>query len=227
MEVKKNEKANLEHKRGLFLQLGFVISISLILIAFEWTSQPEGVSDLTQMDDMEFEEEVIPVTRREEAKPPPPPPPPKVTEVLNIVDDDVEIEDELVIEDMEADQETEMQIVEFDDEEEAEEEEVFFIVEDMPTFRGGGLEAFRKFVQSNLEYPQIAAENGISGRVFVQFVVNQNGQVINAKVVRGVDPSLDKEALRVVNSSPSWTPGRQRGKPVRVAFTLPIVFVLQ
>ncbi len=227
MDVKKNENANLETKRGLFLQLGFVVALAIILIAFEWTSSAGALDEMTQLEEADFEEEVIPVTRQEEQKPPPPPPPPKVTEVLNVVEDDVEIEDELIIEDMDADQSTEMEIFEFDEEEQ--EEEVFFIVEDMPQFRGGGLAEFRKYVQGNLEYPQIAAENGISGRVFVQFVVDEKGAVTDAKVVRGVDPSLDKEAVRVVKNTPDgmWSPGKQRGKPVRVAFTLPIVFVLQ
>jgi len=226
MELKKSEKANLERKRGVFLQLGLIISISLILIAFEWTSSAGKLSELADIDDVEYEEEVIPVTREEQNQPPPPPPPPQVTEVLNIVEDDVELEDELEIEDMEADTDTEIEFMEFEEEEE-EEAEVFFIVEDMPTFMGGDQNEFRKYIQQNLKYPAVAAENGISGRVFVQFVVNQKGEVINAKVVRGVDPSLDKEALRVVMSSPKWTPGKQRGKPVRVAFTFPIVFVLQ
>ncbi|MFC2138663.1 energy transducer TonB, partial [Bacteroidota bacterium] len=207
-------------------QLGLIISISLILIAFEWTSSAGKLSELAGIDDVEYEEEVIPVTREEQNQPPPPPPPPQVTEVLNIVEDDVELEDELEIEDMEADTDTEIEFMEFEEEEE-EEAEVFFIVEDMPTFMGGDQNEFRKYIQQNLKYPAVAAENGISGRVFVQFVVNEKGQVINAKVVRGVDPSLDKEALRVVMSSPKWTPGKQRGKPVRVAFTFPIVFVLQ
>ncbi|MBN2521301.1 MAG: energy transducer TonB [Bacteroidales bacterium] len=227
MEIKKSEKADLEKRRGLFLQLGFILSLSVILIAFEWTSSTGKISELELLQDEEVEEEIVPITRQEQNQPPPPPPPPQVTEVLNIVDDDVELEDELIIEDMEADQNTEIEIVEFEEEEEEEEAEVFFIVEEMPEFMGGDQNEFRKFIQQNLKYPQIAAENGISGRVFVYFVVNEKGEVTNARVVRGVDPSLDKEALRVVMSSPKWNPGRQRGKPVRVAFTFPIVFVLQ
>ena len=111
--------------------------------------------------------------------------------------------------------------------EEEAEEEVFFIVEVMPQFKGGGKEKFREYIQQNLNYPPIAAENGISGRVFVQFAVNARGEVVDVVVVRGVDPALDKEAVRVIMSSPKWTPGKQRGKPVRVQFTFPIKFVLQ
>ena len=226
MEVKKSQKANLEGKRGIFIQLGFLVSLSLVLLAFEWTSSAGKLSEIEILESSDIDEEIVPVTKQEQNQPPPPPPPPAAPDILNIVDDDVELEDELIIEDMDADQNTEIQVVEFDDEEE-EEAEIFFIVEDMPTFNGGDQNEFRKFIQSNLKYPQIAAENGISGRVFVYFVVNEKGEVINAKVVRGVDPSLDKEALRVVMSSPKWTPGKQRGQPVRVAFTFPIVFVLQ
>ncbi len=105
--------------------------------------------------------------------------------------------------------------------------EVFFIVEDMPDFQGGGQDAFRRYIAENLRYPQAAAENGIEGRVFVQFTVMSDGTVQNATIVRGINPSLDREALRVVMSSPRWTPGRQRGQPVNVAFTFPINFVLQ
>ena len=115
-----------------------------------------------------------------------------------------------------------------DVEEFKEEEETFYIVEEMPTFNGGepAIE-FRKYIQQNLRYPEIAAENDISGRVIVQFAVNSQGKVVDAVVLMGVDPSLDREALRVVLSSPPWKPGKQRGKSVKVLFTFPINFVLQ
>lgn len=106
-------------------------------------------------------------------------------------------------------------------------DEVFFIVEDMPGFMGGGQDEFRRYISENLRYPQTAAENGIAGRVFVQFVVKEDGSVADARIVRGIDPSLDREAIRVVMSSPKWDPGRQRGEPVNVAFTFPINFVLE
>jgi protein TonB len=227
MELKKTDRANLEKKKGVFFQLGLVTILAITLIAFEWTSQPELNNTLGELAEVVLEEEQIPVTRQEEVKPPPPPPPPQVTEVLNIVDDDIEIEDEFIIEDVEADQDDEVEIVEYEEEEEEEEAEVFFIVEDMPSFQGKGQDGFRSYIAKNLKYPEIAAENGIQGRVFVQFTVTEKGDVTNAKVVRGVDPALDKEAVRVVLSSPKWAPGKQRGKAVRVAFTFPIVFVLQ
>ncbi len=227
MEVKKTDKANLEKKRGIFLQLGYVIVLGLVLLAFEWGTRPTNINSLGELDDLDLEEEIIPITRQQN-EPPPPPPPPQTTEVINIVEDDVEIEDELILEDTEADQDDIIEIVEFEEEEEeVNEQEVFFVVEDMPTFQGQSSDAFRIYIQKNLKYPIIAQENGISGRVFVQFDVNAKGDITNVVVVRGVDPSLDKEAVRVVKSSPKWTPGKQRGRPVRVRFTFPIVFQLQ
>ncbi len=229
MELKKSDKANLEKKKGLFLQIGLVTVLALLLIAFEWTTREVGTGSLGELADVVMEEEIIPITRPEEVQPPPPPPPPQVTETLEIVEDDVEIEDDLFIDDVEARADTRIEFSQMviAEEEEAEEAEIFFIVEDMPDFQGGGQDAFRQWIAQNLRYPQIAAENGIQGRVFVQFVVNEDGTVSNATVVRGVDPSLDREAVRVVMASPRWTPGRQRGEPVRVAFTFPINFVLQ
>ena len=226
MEIKKSDKANLEKKRSIFLELGYVIVLGLVLLAFEWGTRPKGLDSLGQIGDMDVEEEIIPITRQQNE--PPPPPPAQSTEVINIVEDDVEIEDELILEDTEADQDTEIEIVEFEEEEEVvEEAEVFFVVENMPEFQGQSSDAFRTYIQQNLKYPVIAQENGISGRVYVQFDIGPDGNVTNAMVVRGVDPSLDKEALRVVRSSPKWTPGSQRGRPVRVRFTFPIVFQLQ
>jgi protein TonB len=227
MELKKSKKADLEKRRTIFLEIGLVVVLAIILAAFEWSSKPNMENTLGELADMDLEEEIIPITREQEVKPPPPPPPPKVTEVLNIVEDDVEIEDELIIEDAEADQDMEIEIVEFEEEEEVAEEEVFFIVEDMPSFQGKGQEGFRSWIAKNLRYPEIAAENGISGKVYVQFAVNSKGNVVDAVVVRGVDPALDKEAVRVVMSSPKWAPGKQRGKAVKVQFTFPINFVLQ
>ncbi len=175
---------------------------------------------------IEFEDEMI-ATRREPPKEQPKPETPKVAEVLDIVEDDVEIDDFDF--DMEVDDDTQYDFTMLDDDEEQiDEEEIFYIVEDMPTFNGGdpAIE-FRKYIASNLDYPEIAAENGISGRVIVQFAVNAQGKVVDAVVVRSVDPALDKEAIRVVMNSPRWTPGRQRGKAVKVLFTFPINFVLQ
>ncbi len=228
MELKKNDKVNLEKRKGVFFQLGLVITLSLILIGFEWTSSGLSKNQFDIGEGDVIDEEIIPVTRQEKPEPKTLPKPPKVTEVLNIVENDVTIENELILDDLESNQDDEVQILDFDvSDEEQEEAEIFYIVEDMPSFKGEGLNGFRNWVMKNLQYPEIAAENGISGTVYVQFVVEPTGLVNKVTIMRGVDPALDKEAIRVVKTSPKWTAGKQRGKSVRVAFTFPIKFVLQ
>jgi protein TonB len=226
MGKKKSEKADLEGKKGIFFQIGLVIVLFITLIAFEWTSRIQAVSSLGTVVNMNLTEEIIPITRQQEVAPPPPPALPKVTDVLNIVNDDVQIKDELIVEDAESDQQMEIDIVEFSEGEEVLDEEIFFVVEDMPSFLGKGQEGFREWIARNLKYPETAAKKRIGGRVYVQFAVNSKGEVVDAVVIKGVDPALDQEALRVIMSSPKWEPGRQRGKPVKVQFTFPINFVL-
>ncbi len=229
MELKKANKVNLEKRKGMFLEIGLVVALSIILVAFEWTKGEGKGNNTDVVSEIQFEDEIMQITRREEPKPEPKPETPKVAEVLDIVDDDVEIEDDFDF-DMEATDDTEYDFTSMmgDDDEEIDEDEVFYIVEDMPTFNGGEpATEFRKYIAQNLRYPEIAAENGISGRVIVQFAVNKVGTVVDANVVRSVDPALDKEAVRVVMTSPKWTPGKQRGKAVKVLFTFPINFVLQ
>ena len=113
------------------------------------------------------------------------------------------------------------------EEEEPEEQAIFEVVEEMPQFPEGGQAGLMKYLSSNIKYPTIAQENGTQGRVTVQFVVNQDGSIVDVKVLRGVDPYLDKEAIRVISSMPKWIPGKQRGKPVRVKYTVPVMFRLQ
>ncbi len=230
MELKKSPKANLEKARFIFLELGFIITLSLVLIAFEWTTTRSSINKYeVEMSDV-YEEEIIPITTQEEPKQLALPKPIKIVEIFEIVENEVELDDELQFEDYEVDQDSEIEIMEYSEfkgeEEEEEETEIFYIVEDMPGFRGEGLDGFRKYISQNLKYPEIATENGICGRVFVQFVVEPNGSVSNVNVIRGIDPALNAEAVRVVKSSPKWTPGKQRGKPVRVSFTFPINFKL-
>ena len=112
-------------------------------------------------------------------------------------------------------------------EEEPEEQTIFEVVEQMPEFPNGGMAGLMQFLSKNIKYPTIAQENGTQGRVTVQFVVNKDGSIVDAKVIRGVDPYLDKEALRVIGTMPKWKPGMQRGKPVRVKYTVPVMFRLQ
>ena len=230
MELKKSEKADLENKKNVFLLIGLVAALGITLLAFEWTTKPAELASLGTLDASAVEEEVIPITRQEEMKTPPPPPPQTVVEVLNIVDNNAQVNDDLSIFDSEADNETFVDVAPIvqakEEKEEAEEAQVFFILEEMPEFPGGEA-ALRAFIAKSINYPVIAQENGIQGKVYVTFVVDKDGGISEAKIARGVDPSLDKEALRVVNSLPKWKPGKQRGKPVRVSYTVPISFVLQ
>ncbi|MDX9845893.1 MAG: energy transducer TonB [Tenuifilaceae bacterium] len=230
MELKKNPKVDLEKKKTIFIEIGLVLSLGIILLAFEWTSTGGVNTDLAGVQDIVVEEEMIPITQQEEIKPPPPPPQPmQVIDIINIVEDDIEIDDDIDLFDSEFNEDIAVRIVNFIDEEEEaeEEEEIFVIVEHMPSFQGGDINKFREFINRNLRYPEIAAENGIQGRVILSFVVESHGGVSNVRILRGVDPALDKEAIRVVESSPKWKPGMQRGKPVRVSFNIPIIFVLQ
>jgi protein TonB len=178
-------------------------------------------------------------TPLEEIAPPPPPPPPaeaqvQVKYVAPVVVDSVKVEESANFATVDEVKETVqdeavVEVVEQPKEEVQEDvpEEVFLVVEEMPSFGSGDANGFRSYVSANMKYPDVAAENGIQGRVFVQFVVEADGRLTNVKVIRGVDPALDKEAIRVVEGSPRWNPGKQRGKPVRVSFTFPITFVLQ
>ena len=216
MEPKKNPAISLEKKKGLFFQIGLILALVIVLVAFEWKSYEKVEYNLGQLNLDDIEEEIIPITKQEVKPPPPPPPPP---EVIEIVEDDIEIEDELEIEDTESDEDEEIEIEEEDD------DEFFMVVENMPEFPGGDL-GLMKYIQKNVKYPAIAKEYNITGKVYVSFIVDKSGSVTNVKIVRGVDKNLDAEALRVVKSLPKYKPGKQRGKAVRVMFTIPINFTL-
>ena len=216
MEVKKNPKVDLEKKRSLYLQIGFIIALLLVYAAFEYKNYDKSSYNLGDLNLDDLEEDIIPITKQEQKPPPPPPPPP---EIIEIVEDEVEIEEELEIEDTESDEDEIIEIEEEDD------DEFFMVVENMPEFPGGDL-GLMKYIQKNVKYPPIAKEYNITGKVYVQFIVDKTGTVTNVKVVRGVDKNLDAEAVRVVKSLPKYKPGKQRGKPVRVMFTIPINFTL-
>jgi protein TonB len=201
-----------------------VITLALVLLAFNYKSyEKQELTIMTRSVD-NAEEEMVQITQQE--KPPPPPKPPQQTTVIEIVEDDVEIEDDIEI-DVEADQETEVQDYEPVEEVEEEEEEtqIFQVVETMPTFPGGDA-ARIKYLQNNLKYPTMARESGIQGKVFVTFVVEKDGSITDVKVLRGIGGGCDEEAVRVIKNMPKWKPGKQRGKPVRVQFNMPIVFKL-
>lgn len=230
METKKNDKVNLEKRKGMFFQLGLVIVLAISLIAFEWTTGQKGPNEFAELKEEVLEEELIPITEMPEQKMETPPEVPKVTELFQIVEDDVIIENEIIFADDETSFDEEVQMYEFaitEEEEEEEEEHIFYVVEDMPSFRGGDVEKFREWVTDRIKYPQIASENGIQGKVFLMFVVEPDGSVSNVVVTRSVDVSLDSEAVRVIQSSPKWVAGKQRGAPVRVRFSMQVNFQLQ
>lgn len=230
MEAKKSPKADLENKKILFTEIGLAVALGITLGAFEITSEDVKLENLEVQQEEVVEEEIVPITTQDQVKPPPPPPPPPpVAESLTIVDDNTDVAEDFDF-NSEAEEDSEVDIREVEnevvEEEEPAEQEVFLIVEQMPVFPGGDAE-LRKFLAQSVKYPVIAQENGIQGRVFVKFVIAADGSVTNVEVARPFDPNLDKEAVRVVKSMPKWTPGKQRGKAVRVSYTVPINFVLQ
>ena len=221
MEIKKTPKADLEGKKGIFFEIGLVVALGILLCAFNWKANTKVEEGFVTVAEEPVEEEIIPITQQMMKPPPPPPPAPKLTDLIEIVE-------ELEIEDVEADVENRTDYsYDYDgtgyDEGDYGEEDIFQVVEDMPTFPGD----INKWLGKNVKYPVIAQENNIQGRVTVQFVIERDGSITDVKVLRGVDPSLDKEAVRVVKSMPKWKPGKQRGKPVRVSYTVPINFRLQ
>lgn len=225
MEAKKTPKADLERKKGIFFQTGLIFTLAVILLGFEWKSYDKIVYDLGPMQVVNIEEEIIPITRQEA---PPPPPTPTVNIELNIVDDETEVTDQLDF-NAEADATTEVEEytapVVVEEEKEVVEQEIFTIVEEMASFPNGEVE-LQKFITSNVVYPQMAKETGVSGTVYVQFVVEPDGSISNIKILKGIGAGCDEEAVRVVKKMPKWKPGKQRSKPVRVYFNLPIRFTL-
>ncbi len=226
MQVKKSEKASLEKDKLIYVLMGLVFTLSLVYVALEWTEREVTKYEVTDTEFL-FEEEVEIQQTTQETPPPPPPPAVQEVEVLNVVEDNVETESiEVNAEDDKAEEVVIAAPVEAPQEEE-EEEVVFVVVESMPEFPGGQ-QALFKYLSENVKYPVIAQENGIQGRVICQFVVNKDGSIVDVEVVRsGGDPSLDKEAVRVIKSMPKWKPGKQRGKAVRVKYTVPVNFKLQ
>lgn len=225
MDTKKTPKADLEGKRVLFIQIGLVVTLALVLLAFEWKSYDRVLTDLGERDVIDIPEEMVEITRQEQ--PPPPPAPPPQTTQFKIVEDDVEIEDDFMI-DVDVDQTTQIEayIPPVFEEEQVQEQEIFIVVEDPPSFPGGD-EARIRFLSENIRYPQMARESGIQGTVFVTFVVETDGSVTDVRVLRGIGGGCDEEAIRVIQAMPNWNPGKQRGRPVRVQFNMPIRFTLQ
>lgn len=231
MEVKKSEKASLENKRLLFTEIGFVVALIAIYFAFNWSSTEKEVATLeAEVANVEVED-MVPITQE---TPPPPQAAPKIpilSDQIDVVDDNIKVDDNM-FQNLEDDANSGVEIMDYiesaPEEETVEEEAIpFQLVEEKPSFNGGDANEFSKWVNSKLVYPEIAKENGVQGRVTLQFTVNADGTVSNVKVLRGVDSSLDKEAVRVVSSSPKWKPGKQRDRAVKVTYTFPVIFQLR
>ena len=211
------------------MEIGFFLALLVVYGAFEYSAKEMKERNLAAENIVSEEEELIPITQ--DVPPPPPETPdiPVLSDNIDIVDDDLQVDDTMLNLEDDADLGVEIkEYIEQVEEEVVEEEAIpFQLVETKPGFMGGDANAFSKWVNERLQYPEIAKENGIQGRVLLQFVVGADGSVSNVKVVRGVDPSLDKEAVRVVQSSPKWSPGKQRDRAVKVTYTFPVIFQLR
>ena len=224
MELKKNPKYDLTRYSGLFLEVGLVIAIGAVLLALNYSVHTKRTVVFGELKEVIAEEGIVPITRQPATTPLPPLEVPKVAEVINIVDDDTNLDDELDIEDIEADQETEIVVVKRQEEEE--EDEIFIIVEEIPEFPGGE-DALHRFMIEHTKYPKSAKKKRVSGTVYVQFVINEKGEIENVHIPRSVNPALDREAIRVVENMPNWIPGKIRGKPVKALQTLWFDFALR
>jgi len=227
MIEKKSPKGDLEKKKNTFLLIGFVVVLGLIYFGFELFATTDLAKDLGVPDDdliVVMDEDVI---ATDPTPPPPPPPVQQQTEaIIKIVDDNIKVITDF---DFSQDFDLDMAIEEYVPieivEEEVDNTPPMRFVEEMPE-PIGGLDAMYAFLQSNLKYPEVARNNGISGQVFIEFVVEKDGTIGNVKVLVGVYPELDQEAVRVVKLLPKWKPGKQMGKPVRCFYNIPIRFTI-
>ena len=228
METKKTPKANLESKRPTWLLVGYVTVLAFMFVAFEWTRDIR-VDTSGRINENVFEQDMeIPLTRQPELTPPPPPQVTPINDVLTIIDDDATAEETNFASLEETGEDVVIKHIPVTvDEEVVVEDDIFVVVEENPQFPNGGKAGLLQYLGKNIKYPTIPQENGTQGRVTVQFVVNKDGSIVDVKVIRGVDPYLDKEAVRVISTMPKWIPGKQRGVPVRCKFTVPVTFKLQ
>ncbi len=226
MEIKKSPKADLQNKRGLLLEIGLTIALALVIVAFAYTPKEHRIEQI-DINNGPVEEEIVEITRQDQK----PPEPPKKVEVkviadlLQVVTNETKITTDVNFADFDEDTEI-LQQVEVK-EEVVEDDQPFLIAETMPSFQGGDLNTFRAWVQQNVKFPTIALENGISGRVVLTFVIEKDGRLTNIQVLQTPDRSLSEEAIRVLNKSPKWSPGKQRNQVVRVKYTLPVDFRMQ
>ena len=229
MEIKKSEKASLENKRLLFTEVGLITALLVVLAGFESSTRAREVALLQGNTIIPDEDDVLAVTLET------PPPAPEVP-ALPMLSDELEIVDDNVLVDMDFqsldDTDVPVDIQEYIHqeviEEEVEEEVIFVgVVEERPTFNGGDANEFSKWVNSRLVYPEIAKENGIEGRVTLQFTIDKEGRLGEVKVLSAPDKTLADEAVRVVSSSPKWKPGKQRDRTVKVSYTFPVIYKLR
>ena len=226
MEIKKSNRADIGKEKGTSLMIGLIISLSIMFVALEWTQRDEVDDEVAYTTVTFAPEEMIPITLPEKKTVPPPPAAVTKAEIIEIVDDDADIEDEIMasIEDNTPwldPQEYEVVMVE----PEPEPDEILIAVEENPEFPGGTA-ALMAYLRKNIKYPAICRENNIQGKVIVTFVVNKDGSIVDVEVAKGVNPALDKEAVRVISQMPNWQPGRQLGRPVRVRYSVPVSFRL-
>ena len=218
MEIKKSPEADLQNRKGLFFEIGLVIALAAVLGAFLYTPKEYRIEQVVSNVVVE-DQQIVEVTRQEQK----PPEQPKkvemqvVTDILDVVTNDTKITSDINFDEFTVEVEEEV----------IEEETPFIRVEKMPSFQGGDLNAFRNWVQGKLHYPQIAQENGISGRVVLSFVIEKDGTLTNIEVLQAPDRSLSEEAVRVLETSPKWEPGMQSNKAVRVKYTLPVDFQIR
>lgn len=228
MELKKNPKVDLQNRKGIFLEIGLILALSVVIGAFSVNQKEKKIEDFAPVEIVESVD-LVDITTQEELKPETPPQKQTVqviTDLLQIVDNDTKIETEFTFVDFDDFESVDIAPIEIE-EEEIEEEEIFMRAEEMPTFQGGDLTKFREWVLRRFRYPAIAQENGIQGKVTLQFVVEKDGSVTNIQVLQTPDPVLSDEVIRVVSDSPKWKPGKQRNEPVRVKYILPVDFRIQ
>ncbi|MBL7863830.1 MAG: TonB family protein [Cyclobacteriaceae bacterium] len=223
MEAKKTDSADLTKKSGFFLSIGLIITMTLVVTAFEWKQYEDSLVDLQGKNIDAFEETMeAPPTEQ----PPPPPPSVQQPQVVEVPDEEEIKEDIKVNLDVEVTSETKIEEIVVQAEEPKEEtDEIFTIVEESATPKGG-MAAFYKYVGDKIKYPPQARRMGIEGRVFVEFVIGKDGTLSEVRAIKGIGAGCDEEAVRIVQSAPSWNPGKQRGKPVKQRYTLPIIFKL-
>ncbi|MDE6499817.1 MAG: energy transducer TonB [Rikenella sp.] len=233
MELKKSPKADLENKRSYFLEIGIIVALAACIGLFSWSQKERKIENLEQEEVVAVETEMTEITVQEDKRPPAPMKTQAVvlSDLLNVVQNDAKIEQTTNILDLDVTQDLAVDVGKFGGtytgEAEVVEDEPVIIAETMPSFMGGDINAFSRWCNEHIKYPAVAIDNGSQGKVTVQFIVERDGSVSRVTVLRGVDKYLDEEAVRVVKSSPKWTPGSNRGKPVRVYVNVPIVFVLE